>query len=309
MNRQIAHARLRNHRLSGRGDEQNAEELVRWFGAVQAQEYGHARWGLGLRLHGRGSDADVRRAVDEGRIVRTHVMRPTWHFVARADIRWLLDLTAPRVQQRLAVYIRRSGLTGAIAARALRVVERCLSGGRSMTRLELGDELSRARLALKGLPLYLFIIHAELERVLCSGSYRAKQLTYALFADRVPMSTSRSVSRDEALAELTRRFFRSHGPATVRDAVWWSGLKTADIVRGLDMIGAVKQTAGGLAYWTADGAPPGRMRRAAAHLLPIYDEYVVAYRDREAVPHGPGASGCLQDLLPQRHDLVRSVRL
>src|SRR5438874_1260515 len=98
MNRQIAHARLRNHRLSGRGDEQNAEELVRWFGAVQAQEYGHARWGLGLRLHGRGSDADVRRAVDEGRIVRTHVMRPTWHFVARADIRWLLDLTAPRVQ-------------------------------------------------------------------------------------------------------------------------------------------------------------------------------------------------------------------
>ncbi|HVQ16529.1 MAG TPA: winged helix DNA-binding domain-containing protein [Vicinamibacterales bacterium] len=255
-----------------------------WLGAVQAQEFGPAKWGLSLRLPETTTDTTLDTAFDAGRILRTHVMRPTWHFVAAADIRWMLDLTAPRVQRTISHYCRNLGLDGAACTRATSVFERALDG-HSLTRPELSTHLERAGMRAKGLPLAMLTIFAELEGVICSGPRRGKNQTYAQLVTRAP--GAKRLTRDEALAELTSRFFRSHGPATLRDFGWWSGLTMVDTKRGLEINRAKSGVVDGLTYWTVGNAPrPGR-GDANVHLLPIYDEYLVSYRDRDAVPHGP----------------------
>ena len=261
-----------------------AADVVEWMGAVQAQEYEAAKWGLGQRMKNAG-DAAVEREFEEGRILRTHVMRPTWHFVAAADIRWMQMLTAPRVLRTLATYDRRMELDPPTRTRAAKVFERALRDHQYLTRAELGERLRRSGLPMTGMRLAHAAAHAELRAVICSGPRRGRQFTYALVAERAPKA--RELSRDEALAELTRRFFRSHGPATIRDFVWWSGLTTADARRGLDITQADQHIADGHTYWTIGSAGTRQRRPAGVHLLPIYDEYVVAYRDRTLVPHGP----------------------
>ena len=280
----IAGERLKNQRLT-RGGRRSPADVVSWLGAVQAQEYAAASWALGLRMHDGVTLDAIERAFADGRILRTHVMRPTWHFVAPADIRWLLELTAPRVHRIMAPYNRQLGLDVAMLTRGTRVIERALGDGRHLTRAELGSALQAAGLTLDHIRLAHTAMHAELEGVICSGPRRAGKFTYALVAERAP--TAVRLSRDDAVAELTRRFFRSHGPATARDFAWWSGLTTADALRGLDMNRARARTVEGRRYWTVGRLGGGPTRAAAAHLLPVYDEYLVAYRDREAVPHGP----------------------
>jgi hypothetical protein len=284
MNVEIAERRLENQRIT-RVAPRRPADVVSWLGAVQAQEYDAAKWALGLRMQDGTADADIEGAFNDGRILRTHVMRPTWHFVTPSDIRWLLELTAPRVQRVMSSYNRRLELDSRTLTRGTAVIERALRGHRYLTRTELGERLHRAGLGMAGQRLAHLVMHAELERVICSGPRRGKQFTYALLAERAP--SARSMSRDEALATLGRRFFRSHGPATMRDFVWWSGLTTADAKRALDMIRARREDVGGRSYWTYGSAPRGTMRDGLAHMLPIYDEYLVAYRDRDAVPHGP----------------------
>ena len=280
---EIARRRLRNQRLAGQA-HRSPEEVVAWQGAVQAQEYPAARWGLALRMTKRATDGEIERAVNEGRILRTHVMRPTWHFVTPADIRWMLDLTGPRVRQAMAHYGRRQGLDASTITRALGIFERTLGGGHHLTRGELGESLARGGVSAKGIRLALLTMYAELEGLICSGPYRAKHLTYALLAERVP--NARGLPRDEALAELTRRYFSSHGPATIRDFVWWSGLTTADARRGLEMNRAQHEVIGDLTYSSVARRETRRGPIGGSiHMLPIYDEYLVAYRDRDAVPH------------------------
>ena len=259
-------------------------DVVEWLGAVQAQEYEPAKWGLGLRMADT-VDADIERAFEQGRILRTHVMRPTWHFVTPDDIRWMLELTAPSVHRRMAAYDRQLGLDAAIKRRGTAVIERALRDGQHLTRVELGERLKDAKLAFTSTRLAHLAMYAELEGVICSGPRRGKKFTYALIADRAPQA--RRLSRDESLAELALRFFRSHGPATVRDFVWWSGLTTAEARRGLEMIPAKRSDVDGHVYWTAGVAAKAPASVKIAHLLPIYDEYIVSYRDRVAVPHGP----------------------
>jgi hypothetical protein len=283
----IADARLQNQCIS-KPRYRQAADVVEWLGAVQAQEYEAAKWGLGLRMTG-GADEAVERAFEQGRILRTHVMRPTWHFVTPTDIRWLQELTAPRVHRLLAVYNRRLELDARTLTRGTAIVERALRDKRYLTRAELGERVRRAGYALDGMRLAHLAMYAELECVICSGPRRGKQFTYALVADRAPKA--RRLSRDEALAELSRRFFRSHGPATIRDFVWWSGLTTPDAKRGLEVIRAARQEVDGCSYWTVGRASPLPTKVPLAHLLPIYDEYLVSYRDRLAVPHGPATIG------------------
>ena len=283
MNVEIAE-RLENQLITRVGSHRPAD-VVSWLGAVQAQEYDAAKWALALRMQDGTVDADIERAFNEGRILRTHVMRPTWHFVTQSDIRWLLELTAPRVQRVMSSYNRRLELDLRTLTRGTTVIERALRGHRYLTRTELGERLQRAGLRMAGQRLAHLVMHAELERVICSGPRRGKQFTYALLAERAPRA--RSLSRDVALATLGQRFFRSHGPATIRDFVWWSGLTTADAKRALDMIRARREDVGGRSNWTYGSAPRGAMRDGMAHMLPVYDEYLVAYRDRDVVPHGP----------------------
>jgi Winged helix DNA-binding domain len=285
-NAAIADERLRRQRLTA-GELRKPEDVVAWFGAVQAQEYEPAKWALALRMRNGVVAADIERAFNEGRILRTHVMRPTWHFVTASDIRWLLELTAPGVHRRMAPYNRQLELDARTLTRALRVIERALRDQRFLTRAELGEKLRQARLPMTSIHLAHVVMHAELERVVCSGPRRGKQFTYALLADRAPKAVR--LPRDEALATLATRFFTSHGPATGRDFAWWSGLAAADAKRSLEIVKARRLEIDGRTYWTAGQPPRGKSRESLVHLLPIYDEYLVAYRDRVAVPHGPTA--------------------
>ena len=266
------------------------------MGAVQAQEYGPARWGLGLRSRASITDAAVHRAVDQGRILRTHILRPTWHFVTPADIRWMLALTAPRVQRIMASYDRQIGLDSTVMTRAAGILEQILGNGACLTRQELGPHLQRAGLPVGNRELAHIAMYAELEGLICSGPRRGKQPTYALLTDRAP--AAKGLQRDEALAELVKRYFRSHGPATVRDFVWWSGLTSADAKRGLQMIRARGREVEGLKYWTVgrDSRRSGRTK-TSLHLLPIYDEFLVAYRDLQAVPRPAYLMGNFQHAL------------
>ena len=273
--------RLAGHGISAPRRER-VSQLVARLGAVQAQEYPFAKWGIGLRLQG-VVEADVERAFTSGEILRTHVMRPTWHFVTAEDIGWMLKLTAPRVHVTMRSYLLRQGLDVRLIRRALATFEAALEGGQCLTRAELGERLRRKRIDLTAMQMGFVTIYAELERIICSGPRRGRSFTYALLAERAPHA--RQLSGDEALGTLAGRFFSSHGPATVKDFVWWSGLRTVDARRGIDIARLHKVEQDGLSYWTPEPHPEGSHRRGV-HLLPIYDEYLVAYRDRVAVPHG-----------------------
>jgi hypothetical protein len=263
---------------------------------VQAQEYGPARWALGLRSTSSITDAAIERAVSEGRILRTHVLRPTWHFVTPADIHWMLELTGPRVHRIMSNYDRKLGLGPDVMTRAAAVIERALGDGPPLTRQELGAHLSRAGLPAKAMELAHIMMYAELEALICSGPRRGNRFTYALLADRAP--AARRLPRDEALAELTRRYYSSHGPATIRDFVWWSGLRASDAKLGLEMIRAKSHEVNGVKYWSigrAAAVAPRRQR--TVHLLPVYDEYLVAYRDHQAAPRPAYVLGSFQHAL------------
>lgn len=276
----IAGARLCNQRLRG-ARFATPEETVSWLGAVQAQEYAEAKWALALRMH-RTSDAAIERAFSDGTILRTHVMRPTWHFVTAADIRWMLALTGPRISRAMTPYNRKLELDADIFRRSQRVMARMLRGGAYLTRQELKAAMRRDGIDAGGVQrLALLVMQAELDAVICSGPRRGKYFTYALFDERVP--SARTLSRDAALAELARRYFTSHGPAQLHDFAWWSGLTVSDSRAGIAMVeqDLERTVVDGKTYWCA--ASRARVARSrTAYLLPLYDEFLIAYRDRSA---------------------------
>ncbi len=277
----IAHQRLRSQRLTGTGFEQTGQ-VVQWLGAVQSQDYTAAKWAVAQRAKGL-TDSAIEQSFADGTILRTHVMRPTWHFVAPGDIRWLLALTAPRVHAANAYQYRRLELDPALIKRSNAILSKALQGGQQSTRAELASALRRAGIASSDLRLVYLIASAELEGIICSGARRGKQFTYALLDERVP--AAKTLTRDEALAELTRRYFTSHGPATEDDFRWWSGLTRADVRSGLEMVkgGLGQEALDGKSYWFATSRPLTRNTSQAAYLLPNYDEYVVGYTDRSAI--------------------------
>jgi len=280
-NLDIAQRRLRNQGLTTTRFADPAE-VVAWMGAVQSQDYAGAKWALAQRAQGLTDEA-VDRAFADGDILRTHVMRPTWHFIAPDDIRWLLALTAPRVNAVNAYYYRSLGLDDAIFSRSTAALEKVLSGGKHLTRRELATELRRAGVATDGLRLAFLLIRAELDAVICSGARRGRQFTYALLEERAPQG--RTLQREEALAELASRYFTSHGPATLQDFGWWSGLEMSDAKRGIEIARArlSQERAEGQTYWFSSAEPAGQGVSQPAWLLPNYDEYAVAYKDRSAI--------------------------
>src|SRR5262245_302167 len=212
----IARTRLRNQRLIGKPFA-TPEEVVGWLGAVQAQDYAGAKWAVAQRTAG-CSDADVEQACRDGRILRTHVLRPTWHLVLPEDIRWMLALSAPRIRAAMAFYDRRLGLTDAVCARSAAALAAALRGGNHLTRGELARVLAAAGIPAAGQRLGHLMVRAEIDGVICSGATRGKQSTYALLDERAPAAKPRG--RDDALAELAGRYFASHGPALPQDFAW-----------------------------------------------------------------------------------------
>ena len=276
----IVSERLHNQRLSSPGLKQ-AVDVVRWLGAVQAQDFAAAKWALALRMR-TATDAAIEEAYNDGQILRTHLMRPTWHFVAPDDIRWLLALTAPRVNARAGPNYRKYELDAAVFKRTNKILTNALKGGKHLTRAELRAALNRSGIAADDIiRLVHIMLRAELDGVVCSGPRRGKQLTYALLDERV--AAAGVLTRDEALAKLTARYFTSHGPATLQDFVWWSGLTTSDAKRGVEMIDShlKKELVNDSSYWLPRSKPAPRS--ASVYLLPAFDEYNVAYKDRAAV--------------------------
>lgn len=264
-------------RLTGRALAKPAD-VVRWLVAVQSQDYGPAKWSVGARLRS-GDDAALDRAYARGTLLRTHVLRPTWHFVLPDDIRWLLDLTGPRVRRMMSYYEGHLGIDARLTKRTIDRFVKALEREGRMTRTELADELERGRIEARGQRLNHIVMNAELAGAICSGGLRGKQHTYALLDERAPKA--RRLDRDEALAELTRRYFTSHGPATVKDFSWWASLPTGDIKRGLDAAGDViaSEEVDGRTFWFASGAKPPSAGPPKAHLLQAYDELIVGYTD------------------------------
>ena len=280
-NADIARQRLHSQHLT-RPTFEAAVDAVRWLVAVQSQDYAGAKWALGLRSQGL-TDPDVDRAFNAGAILRTHVMRPTWHFVAPEDIRWLLALTAPRVHALNATYYRKLELDDALLARSQAALANALQGGQQLTRAELGSALAQAGIVAEGLRLGYIAMRAELDALVCSGARRGKQFTYALLEERAPLS--RTLDRDEALAELSLRYYQGRGPATVKDFSHWSGLTVADAKAGVEMVKSqlAQEVIDGQTHWLAASTPAERQRAPSAHLLPNYDEYISSYADRSAV--------------------------
>jgi hypothetical protein len=285
----LTRKRLDNQGLS-RVRFRSPAEVVRWFVAVQAQDFGGAKWGVGQRLRG-VTDAAIERAFDAGEILRTHVMRPTWHFVSPDDIRWLLALTAPRVHRFNGFAYRKFEIDARTITRSRDAMERALHAGGPLTREELGAALGRAKIPFDGIRLAHLVMHAELEGAICSGPRRGKQFTYALTERRAPRA--RRLTRAEALVELTRRYFSSHGPATARDFAWWSGLSLADARAGLAALGGgiERETIGALTYWFVPSRLGASPSTPLVSLLPNYDEELIAYKDRDLPGGLPAPAG------------------
>jgi hypothetical protein len=273
----ILRRRLRNLRLVG-PPFTAPEHVVRWLGAVQSQDYGPATWSIGERAAAVGAAA-IDRAYAAGTILRTHVLRPTWHFVTPADIRWLLRLTGPRVHVQNAYMYRQLGLDEATRQHCGAMVAAALEGGNHLTRKELAALLQAAGIATEGFRLAYILMSAELEGVICSGPPRGRQHTYALLAERVPDAPG--PTGEEAVAELVLRYFTSHGPATVKDLRWWSSLTLADINAGIEMLGPQlqREVVGGVAYWSVPQEAPPAIASPDVHLLQGYDEYLVGYNE------------------------------
>jgi len=298
----ILKPRLYNQLLAGTKPSAAADVVDR-LGAMQAQDFIGAKWAVGLRATGL-DDAAVAGAFDRGEILRTHVLRPTWHFVTPADIRWMLTLTAPRVHKAVDYYLRQVGVDAKKLSRAQRVLASELTGGRFRTRRELAAALAKNGIAVRGIALGILTIHAELEQVMCSGPARGRELTYALFDERAPRAGSRTPPNPGA--ELAARYFVSHGPATVRDFVWWSGLTVAQAKRAIAEASPALEPkdVGGLTYFASRWDAPGRTP-PATFLLPNYDEYVIAYKDRDLmVLPGAKTRGGIAGLNAFEHPLV-----
>lgn len=271
--------------------------VVRWLGTLQAQEYAEAQWSIARRMGEQAEVTDdlVEAAFASGAIIRTHLLRPTWHAVAADDLRWMLALTAPRVHAVNKYWYKKLGLDDDVLTRALSVVDATLGDGAPRTRPELAAALAAAGLVADGHRLSYLMMYAELEGVICSGPRRGKQQTYMSLDARV--GPSAPLDREQALAELTSRYFRSRGPATVKDFTTWSGLTVADATVGLGLVGdeLIAETDGdGTTFWSAPDAPPPASA-TGAHLIPTYDELTLAYRTHRIVlPTPPPPAGLLE---------------
>jgi hypothetical protein len=279
--REVTRLRLSNQALS-RPRFSKPADAVGWLGAVQAQDFAGAKWAVGARMRA-ATDAAVERTFNAGSILRTHILRPTWHFVVPADIRWMLDLTAPRVKAGLASRRRQLGLDARMLKRSNAALERALRDGALLTRDELREVLGRAGIAAEGVRMAHIMGHAELDGIVCSGPRRGKQFTYALLDAQAPAGPA--LTREEALARLAGRYFASRGPATPHDFAKWASLTLDDARRGLEGVeGDLRRdVVEGATYWSFGAIPSAGAAGARALLLSLFDEYIGSYRDRSAI--------------------------
>lgn len=285
----LAFIRLASQQLAG-FNHLSAAETVHRMGALQAQDYAMSKWAVGMRVPG-STDSEIEAALEAGTILRTHVMRPTWHLVSAADIYWMQELTAPHVRSQMRSSSKRLELEVSTFQKSQQIMKQVLHE-QHLTREELMAEMERGGIPVNPLRAAYLMMRAELDGIVCSGITKGKQPTYALLSERVPQQ--QTYSREQALEELARRYFTSHAPATLQDFIWWSGLPVADARRALESVQPelTTETVDGHVYYLAPSLLQHIHRAPSVHLLPAFDEFLISYKTRHitiAAEHQPKA--------------------
>ena len=277
----ISSLRLFNQQIAS-PNFKTAMELVGWMGAIQAQDFPMSKWAVGLRLP-HSTENEIETAFNRGDILRTHLMRPTWHLVSANDIYWMLELTAPQIKSAAKSRNRELELTEAVLRKSREIMLHFLEGNHAMTREELGAHLNQAGIKTNENRLSHILMEAEISGLICSGPIRHKKHTHMLLEERVPKK--KHLPKKEALALLARKYFTSHGPATLPDFVWWSGLPVSDARKAVEMIKPefISATNGSEMYWFSEAVSPTEHLSDSVYLLPAFDEYLISYKNRSAV--------------------------
>jgi hypothetical protein len=280
----IARMRLFSQHLGGEKIK-SVKEIAAWMGAMQAQDAAMVKWAVGIRLPG-STEKTVEAAIDRGELLRTHLLRPTWHLVSQDDIVWLLELTAPAIKSAMKARHRELGLTESVISKSNSVIDKALQGGEHLLREELIALLNQANIATHDNRASHLLSCAELDGVICSGRIKAGKPTYALLEERAVKTEP--LTKEMALAKLAQRYFTSHGPATLKDFAWWAGLSLGDAARGLEMIQVEisSDTIDGRQYWFPDDITLPKNDSEQVYLLPAFDELIISYQDRSAVLPG-----------------------
>lgn len=302
-------ARYRLHAQSIEGKKFDTPlEAVKHMGALQAQDFGQAVWAVGLRTATPSLRA-VEQAIASREIVLTWPMRGTIHFVPAEDAKWMVELMASRMLAASRYNQRSLNVTEEIIAQAGRTFKKQLSGGKQATRSAMMQGLASTGIDTSGQRGYHLLRHFSLTGLICLASAEGKQQTFALMDEWV--KSSKQLSKEEALAELTKRYFISHGPASLRDFVNWTGLTTTDAKQGLEAIKPhlISEIIDGTQFWFS----PNITVKASSHihLLPGFDEYFLGYKDRQHIIRAedatkvvPGGNGVFKPLIVQNGQVV-----
>lgn len=245
------------------------EDVVGHFGCVQSQDFGMATWAIGRRVDGL-TVQDIEADFAAGRILRTHIMRPTWHFVLPEDLGWIMRLTAHRVHRLMTTFNKTIDLAQAEMDTAAGIIVEELGSGQPQTRAQLAERLAQSGIEAQGPRLAHLFINAELERLICNGPMIGKQHSYVLAPAAV--RDAPILTEDESLARLARTYVRGHGPSQPADLAWWSSLTLTQCRRAIDLAGLRPISVGGEDFWTDDTTlevePP------VAALISPFDESV-----------------------------------
>ncbi len=276
----IAKIRLYNQQITHKKFK-TAGKLVEWMGAMQAQELDMAKWAIGMRLPG-VTEEDIDHAINRAEIIRTHLLRPTWHFVAAKYLHALLELSAPRIKSSLISRHKQLGLTNDLLKKSNNIIETTLLGHDQVDRNEFVQRFKKANIPLDNNMAAHLLLMAELDGLICGGRIVNKRHTYALLEERVPKPAS--IDKQEVMALLARKYFTSHGPATLEDFTWWSGLKAKDAREAIAMIKKEMvcfELEHGK-YWMTEKNYPNTSNGDVYHIFPAYDEFLISYKNRNA---------------------------
>ncbi len=279
MKNEIIKQRLQNQQIHA-AEANSPTELVAWMGAMQAQDYEMSKWALGVRLPNQ-TEGTLEAALNNGEVLRTHLLRPTWHLVSPTNIRWMLELSRPQIEKIVVGYNQRLGLDFSIRDKSNTIIEKALTEQPNLTRNELMQTLENHGIIASDIRAAHIMFHAELTGLVCSGIRKGKQLTYTLLDKRAPMT--KPLLRDEALAKLATLYFQSHSPATLKDFSWWSGLTVTESRKAVAFIKDELETLAidKTIYYILPSQTIEKVQKDIL-LLPAFDEYMVSYTDRTA---------------------------
>ena len=275
---EISNTRLKSQKIEPH-EFKSAVQVVKWMGAVQAQDYPMAKWALGARLTD-PAESLIESLVNNAEIIRIHLLRPTWHFVSAEDVYWMLKLSASKLKSSFKGRHKAMDLTDPVITKANNLIEKAFTRSPVLTREELARELHLANIKTDNNRLSHILFSAEMDGIICSGPVKNNKLTYSLLSERVPHK--RELPKEESVAELVKRYFTSRYPASIEDFVWWSNLTLTETRHALNDVksGFYSETIESVKYWFPNSFNGKPAERTSVHLLPAFDEFLISYKDR-----------------------------